>query len=187
MRPINRIVLHCSATKNGKSLSPTQSPAAVIDGWHKERGFRRDPSAVSRFNPELPSIGYHFVVDLDGHVHTGRAIAEVGAHVAGYNSDSIGICLIGYDKFTVSQWDAAAQLVTALADQFQVPLAFANVAQNAKARGVLGHRDFSPDKNGNGRIEPFEWLKTCPGFSVESWFKGGMLPIASSLLERLDA
>jgi hypothetical protein len=27
-------------------------------------------------------------------------VEQVGAHVAGHNSDSIGICLVGRDKFT---------------------------------------------------------------------------------------
>jgi hypothetical protein len=36
---------------------------------------------------------------------------------------------------------------------------------------VCGHRDLSPDKNGNGEIEPEEWMKACPCFDAEEEFK----------------
>jgi len=47
---------------------------------------------------------------------------------------------------------------------------------------IKGHRDFSPDLNGNGIIERNEWMKTCPGFSVADWLKGGMAPMTEHLL-----
>ena len=76
MRPINEIVIHCSATKEGKYFT-----VKVIDAWHRQRGFK--------------CIGYHYVVYLDGTVHKGRDESEVGAHCSGHNSFSIGICYIG--------------------------------------------------------------------------------------------
>lgn len=76
MRNINKIIIHCSATKAGQDFK-----AADIDRWHKERGF--------------DGIGYHYVIDLDGSVERGRDIEKVGAHCQGYNSHSIGICYIG--------------------------------------------------------------------------------------------
>lgn len=76
MRPINKIILHCSATKEGKNFTVKD-----IDEWHRQRGFR--------------CIGYHFVIYLDGTVHKGRDESEVGAHCSGHNSFSIGICYIG--------------------------------------------------------------------------------------------
>ncbi|KAB4860890.1 N-acetylmuramoyl-L-alanine amidase, partial [Bacteroides thetaiotaomicron] len=36
---------------------------------------------------------------------------------------------------------------------------------------VCGHRDLSPDRNGNGEIEPEEWMKACPCFDAEQEFK----------------
>ncbi len=76
MRKINRIIIHCSATPEGKDYTVQQ-----IDQWHRQRGFR--------------CIGYHFVIYRDGSVHEGRPIEQVGAHCKGYNANSIGICYIG--------------------------------------------------------------------------------------------
>ena len=76
MRPINEIIIHCSATKEGKNFTVKD-----IDAWHRQRGFK--------------CIGYHYVVYLDGTVHKGRDESEVGAHCSGHNSFSIGICYIG--------------------------------------------------------------------------------------------
>ncbi len=76
MRKINRIIIHCSATPEGKDYTVQQ-----IDQWHRQRGFR--------------CIGYHFVIYRDGSVHEGRPIEQVGAHTSGYNANSIGICYIG--------------------------------------------------------------------------------------------
>ena len=36
---------------------------------------------------------------------------------------------------------------------------------------VQGHRDYSPDKNGNGIIERFEWIKDCPCFNAIPEYK----------------
>ncbi|MDE5868664.1 MAG: N-acetylmuramoyl-L-alanine amidase, partial [Muribaculaceae bacterium] len=36
---------------------------------------------------------------------------------------------------------------------------------------VIGHRDTSPDRNGNGIIEPFEFIKGCPCFDAEPEYK----------------
>jgi N-acetyl-anhydromuramyl-L-alanine amidase AmpD len=37
---------------------------------------------------------------------------------------------------------------------------------------ICGHRDLSPDLNGNGEIEPEEWIKACPCFNAETdWGK----------------
>lgn len=76
MRKINQIIVHCSATPEGKNFN-----ANDIDRWHKERGF--------------DCIGYHYVIDLDGTIEKGRPIEKVGAHVKGHNSNSIGVCYIG--------------------------------------------------------------------------------------------
>lgn len=76
MREINKIIVHCSATKEGVDVS-----ASTIDSWHKERGWR--------------GIGYHYVIALDGKIEYGRNINETGAHVRNHNRRSIGICYIG--------------------------------------------------------------------------------------------
>lgn len=76
MREIKEIIVHCSATPQGVPFTVTD-----IDRWHRRRGFR--------------AIGYHYVVYLDGSVHTGRTEAAVGAHCKGHNAHSLGVCYIG--------------------------------------------------------------------------------------------
>jgi N-acetyl-anhydromuramyl-L-alanine amidase AmpD len=146
MRKINKIILHCSATKEGQNFTTTD-----IERWHKQRGFAK--------------IGYHYVIYLDGSIHKGRDISEIGAHVQGQNSNSIGICYIGgldangkpKDTRTNAQKSAIVQLVADLKRQFP-------------DSEVLGHRDYSPDRNGDGIIEEWEWLKACPCFDVKKEF-----------------
>lgn len=76
MRKIDEIIIHCSATAEGKDFN-----AADIDRWHKQRGFKK--------------IGYHYVIKLDGTIEKGRGVEEVGAHCLNHNKNSIGICYIG--------------------------------------------------------------------------------------------
>ena len=163
--PIHKIVVHCSATRNGKSLKqPGKTAAQVIDGWHKQRGFKRQLAAQRAFNPHLYSIGYHFVIDVDGSVETGRQVGEIGAHVKGHNQNSVGICLVGgitasgknHGEYTEAQWRALHRLLRELE------------AKYPSAR-ICGHRDLSPDLNGDGTITPNEWIKDCPCFDVWSW------------------
>jgi peptidoglycan hydrolase-like protein with peptidoglycan-binding domain len=61
-RPISEIIVHCTATPEGKDYT-----VADIRSWHKQRGWS--------------DIGYHYVVYRDGRVMTGRPVGQVGAHV----------------------------------------------------------------------------------------------------------
>ena len=77
MRRIDEIILHCSATPEGRDVS-----MADIRKWHvEERGWS--------------DVGYHFVVTLDGTVHVGRPMDRAGAHCKGRNGNSIGVCYVG--------------------------------------------------------------------------------------------
>ena len=81
MRKIDKIIIHCSATPEGKDYTVEQ-----IRQWHtapkpKGNGWR--------------DIGYHFVIYRDGSIHKGRPVEQAGAHTYGYNAHSIGICYIG--------------------------------------------------------------------------------------------
>lgn len=77
MRNINKIIVHCSATPEGKDVK-----TETIRGWHiKGNGWN--------------DIGYHYVIELDGSVHKGRDESKVGAHCQGYNFNSIGVCYVG--------------------------------------------------------------------------------------------
>lgn len=155
-RAITTIVVHCSATPNGRA-----NTIEDIDGWHAQRRFRRAPEAVKHYNPQLGHVGYHYVIEVDGKACTGRGLDEVGAHVAGHNAHSIGICLVGTDQYTTAQWAALRWLLKEL--KLYYP-----------AANVVGHRDLSPDQDGDGVVEPSEWLKTCPGFDAPTWVRVGM-------------
>ncbi len=77
MRQINKIIIHCSATREGENYT-----VDTIRSWHVDgRGWS--------------DIGYHFYIDLYGEIHKGRDIAKIGAHCKGQNRNSIGICYCG--------------------------------------------------------------------------------------------
>lgn len=188
MRNISLIVIHCSATVSGKPLrTAVESAAEVINRWHKERGFARQPHAVRAFSTGLPNIGYHYVIDLDGRAISGRAQSEVGAHAKDYNAAALGICLVGgvekTARYTAAQWASLAQLVRGLCADLGIPLQFAQRRYGKRGslpaveHGIVGHRDLSVDLNEDGAIQEREWLKTCPGFSVQEWINRGLVPL----------
>tara|TARA_R100000322_G_scaffold161887_1_gene124162 strand:- start:288 stop:710 length:423 start_codon:yes stop_codon:yes gene_type:complete len=100
MRAISRIVVHHSA-------SPPVS-LERIDEWHRERGFNE--------------VGYHFVIEAGGVVRLGRALGKTGAHCKGYNTGSIGVCVVGSfengDPVPTEQWAALVSLVADLLRQY---------------------------------------------------------------------
>lgn len=147
MRQIDYIAVHCSATIEGEYFD-----AKDFDAWHKRKGWS--------------GIGYHYVILLDGTIEEGRPIEKVGAHVYGYNRNSIGIVYVGgldknkkpKDTRTPEQKKAMLELLTELSEKFPGAI-------------IQGHRDFSPDKDGDGIIEPFEWIKACPCFDAKKEYK----------------
>ena len=142
-RRIDLIVIHCSATRATQRYTVDDCRRD-----HRARGFA--------------DIGYHYYITRDGVVHAGRALYTVGAHATGYNAHSIGICYEGgldafgnpSDTRTTEQRMVLRLLVEQLKQRFPT-------AQ------VCGHRDLSPDTNGNGVVESQEWLKQCPCLDVE--------------------
>lgn len=129
MRKISSIIVHCSATPEGKSFT-----VADIDRWHRQRGFAQ--------------IGYHYVIYLDGSVHTGRPIATIGAHCAGHNANSIGVCYIGglsADGKRPKDTRTEAQKQSLIALLRQLRAQFPNAV-------IHGHRDFA--------------AKACPSFDA---------------------
>lgn len=107
MRRINSIIIHCSATPEGKDFTVQD-----IDRWHRQRGWQ--------------CIGYHYVIYRDGSVHEGRPVEQIGAHTVGHNAESIGICYIGgcaadgktpKDTRTLQQREALRRLVADLKKQ----------------------------------------------------------------------
>lgn len=140
MKTWKRIVLHCSDSDFGS--------VPEIRSWHLERGWS--------------DIGYHYVIDngriksnfrldsFDGSVEIGRLIDgdefaeknEVGAHAYGFNQDSIGVCLIGKDKFSARQMGSLISLISDLMKTF-----------NIDPKNVIGHYELDP-------------RKTCPNINM---------------------
>lgn len=160
-REIWDIVVHCADSANGKPVS-----VAEIDQWHRERTppFRRVPYWRNQLNQSLTSIGYQFVIDVDGTVHTGRHIDEIPAQAAGHNSKGVGICLVGRDKFTPMQWASLKALVIRLQTDIKAS------AHKVTPR-VIGHHDYTDSH------------KTCPNFDVIAWAAAGMEPPADHVLK----
>lgn len=141
MRPITELIIHCTATRPewwaGRSLA---DKIAEVRLWHvRDRRWR--------------DIGYHYLIDRDGTVGTGRPLNQVGAHTQGRNTGTIGIALFGghgsattdafADNFTPAQAIALRRLIADLQRQFP------------KAQKVSGHNQYA--------------AKACPGFNVPSW------------------
>lgn len=108
MRKITEIIIHCTATPEGKDYE-----TETIRTWHKQRGFT--------------DIGYHYVIHLDGRISIGRPIEQAGAHCLGHNSGSIGIVYVGgctadmkhdKDTRTEAQKTALKQLVADLKEEY---------------------------------------------------------------------
>ncbi len=187
-RKIDLIIIHCSDSPNGRTLFTGKlgdknfcTPVQEIDRWHAQRGFKRQPQWRAKQNPGLSSIGYHFVIYTRGAVATGRHMDEVGAHCQGYNAASLGICLVGCDKFTRAQWDSLRDLLCGLAKSLEQqkpnpPRRFNNPSP-AEALAifaqlgvrVVGHREINPDK-------------TCPNFNVADWLESAMKTPAGQIL-----
>jgi len=146
-RRTDYIVVHCSATGPGSDIG-----ADEIDQWHKARGWS--------------GIGYHAVIRRDGEIEFGRHFDEIGAHVQGQNARSVGICLVGgvdaagksENNFTEEQFESLEAMIEMLKHAY--PMA-----------EILGHRDLSPDLDGDGIVEKHEWLKDCPCFDVKDLLK----------------
>lgn len=119
MRTINEIIVHCTATPEGRNFTVEQ-----IRQCHLQRKFK--------------DIGYHFVVYLDGSVHDGRPIDQPGAHCLGHNAHSIGVCYVGgLDKNGNPKDTRTAAQRLALYTLIQtIKKAFPNAT-------IHGHREFA--------------------------------------------
>ena len=141
MRDIKLIVIHCSATRENRSF-----PVTSLIACHDARfGF----------------TGYHYYITRDGQLYQTRHENLPGAHARHYNQHSIGICYEGgldamgepCDTRTKAQRQSMRALLERLTGQFPSAI-------------IMGHRDLSPDLDGNGRIDPDEWQKQCPCFDA---------------------
>lgn len=132
IRPISEIIIHCTATPQGRDLH-----VADITRYHLQRGFE--------------TIGYHYLVMLDGRVEQGRGADFIGAHCLGHNDRSIGVAYVGgigkdgkpTDTRTPAQRLALSKLV-------------AELRQRYPSATVHGHCEFA--------------AKACPCFDVKKEF-----------------
>ena len=140
-KPVTTIWVHCSATRNDwLATAPLSEKVKEIRRWHRAKGWG--------------DIGYHHIIDRDGTVAKGRDEELPGAHTAGFNTGSIGICLIGghgssesdhfRDHYTIEQEMALRQLID-------------EIKKRAEIKAVRGHNEVA--------------AKACPGFNVKRWLE----------------
>jgi len=128
MRIINELIWHCTATPEGREVTVKE-----IDAWHKARGWK--------------GIGYHFVVHLNGEVSVGRPIDQVGAHVEGHNTGTVGCVYVGgtdnkgipKDTRTAAQKETMLRLTKELTEKYKI-------------KKITGHREYA--------------AKACPCFDA---------------------
>lgn len=137
MRVIKRIIIHCAYTLPNRNHTTED-----IRRWHVHDNKWRD-------------IGYHYVIERSGEVIKGRAEDTSGAHVAGHNVDSLGVCLLGGKpapnqnpcNFTQAQWRSLESHLDELQTKYNIP-----------NNMVSGHNEWSS--------------KTCPTFDVRAYMGG---------------
>ena len=145
MRKIERIFVHCTASKQ----------AATVED------IKREFKAKGWKNP-----GYHYLVDANGKTHNLLPEDQVSNGVQGYNQTSINVAYIGgidgagkgVDNRTEEQKQALKKILTELKKKYP-------------GAEIMGHRDISPDKNGNGIVDPWERIKECPCFDAKTEYK----------------
>jgi len=141
MRPVNEIIVHCTATRaDWWSSKRTSEKVAEVRKWHVQGNGWKD-------------IGYHFLIDRDGTIAKGRPLESTGTHVMGHNTGTIGVSLFGghgssaddqfAEHFTPAQDKALRELIADLRKRFG-------------ALKLSGHNEYA--------------AKACPGFRVARWF-----------------
>ena len=141
MRKIKYIAVHCTA---GSQRSTVNDLLAEF----KKKGWK--------------APGYHYVITADGKIHQLIDTEKVSNGVRGYNSVTVNIAytggMDGVDNRTDEQKKSLVVLLKLLRKRYPDAV-------------IQGHRDFSPDRNGNGKIEKNEWIKKCPGFDAKTEYK----------------
>ena len=144
MREINLIVVHCSATRADRDFTEND-----LEVCHRHRGFN--------------GAGYHFYIRKNGDIKNTRPLEKPGAHALGYNEHSIGICYEGGLDVRYRPADTRTEW-----QKHSLRVLIRTLLMDYPGCRVCGHRDLSPDRNGDGRISPEEWVKECPCFEVTS-------------------
>ena len=127
-RDIKYIIVHCTDSDDSLDIGFRE-----IDQWHNERGWLSGTGI---------SCGYHYVVRRSGKLEKGRPDWEVGAHVKGWNKNSIGIVWVGKKDIAKDQYHTLMATIRGLMNQYRVPV-----------ENVLGHCEI-------------DHLKTCPNLHM---------------------
>lgn len=137
MRNITHLVVHCTAG------GAQQKTSDIFAYWKNKLGWNK--------------YGYHYLISADGTVENITPIEQVSNGVKNHNANSIHVCYKGgwdgTDTRTPEQKAALLKTLQILKVKFP----------SAK---IVGHRDLSPDLNGDGKITPNEWVKLCPCFDA---------------------
>lgn len=146
MREIKYLVVHCTATPPDTTIESIQRHWKEVLKWK---------------NP-----GYHYIIKRNGEIVRINKEENISNGVKNHNRHSIHISYIGgvdkdskpIDNRTEAQKHAMFNKLIALSEKYPDAT-------------ILGHRDFSPDKDGDGQIEYWEWIKSCPCFDVKEWLQ----------------
>ena len=140
-RTIKEIIIHCSATPEGKDYTVYD-----IRKWHKQQGWS--------------DIGYHYVIYRNGHVEPGRDVDLIGAHCVNHNAHSIGICYIGgvENKPGVDMAKQKAKDTRTLAQKASLLGLLVELKTMYPGAKIYGHHDFEPKKE-------------CPSFDAAREYK----------------
>lgn len=156
MRFIKYIIIHCTATSQKATLE------SIKDYWHKTLGWNIG--------------GYHYLIFPNGKIEKLYPLSMVTNGVKGFNSNSVHISYVGgvdnnlkaVDNRTPSQKESILKILGEVYKELREYQDVNNIL-------IRGHRDFSPDKNGNGIIDPWERIKECPCFEAldeYGWLQG---------------
>ena len=145
MRNIKYIAVHCTASSQHATIKEL-----LLE--FKRKGWSKP--------------GYHYIVDVSGKVFNTLSEDEVSNGVKGFNSNLINVAYIGgidakgkpVDNRTEEQKKSLLLLLKALRKKYPNAI-------------IQGHRDFSPDTNKNGIVDPWERIKACPCFDAKVEYK----------------
>lgn len=145
MRSIKRIFVHCTAGSQRQKIADLQAE-------FKRKGWKHP--------------GYHYVIQADGAITQLVGEQFVSNGVKGYNSTAVNVAYMGgidaqgkaVDNRTPEQKASLVKLLKELKGRYP------------KAE-ILGHRDISPDTNGNGIVDSWERIKECPCFDAKVEYK----------------
>lgn len=146
MRAIKHIVIHCTATPQDTTIESMKSYWKDVMKWR---------------NP-----GYHYIIEKGGKVVQIHDESKVANGVANHNANSIHIAYVGgidhNGKAVDNRTDEQKRVLISMVMAMRIKYPNAN---------VLGHRDFSPDTNKNGKIDTWEYIKMCPCFNAIPEYK----------------